>query len=53
MAESISQAELAMRLGVPEGRLTYEGRQERKLNRSQRRKLARLTRRKVKGAQSP
>ena len=50
---ALTRAEMAARLGVSEGRLTYEGRQERKLNRSQRRKLVRLTRRKVKGAQSP
>ena len=52
MAESLSQAELAARLGVPEGRLMYEGRQERKLNRSQRRKLAQLSRRKARHGQS-
>lgn len=47
MAELLTRAELAARLGVPESRLTYEGRQERKLNRKTRRKLTQLSRRKA------
>ena len=41
----LTRAEMAARLGVPEGQLTYEGRQERKLNRKTRRKLAQATKR--------
>ena len=42
---TLTRAEMAARLGVPEGRLTYEGRQERKLNRKTRRKLTQATKR--------